>query len=196
MHTPNFIEVYENVASDRYCDEMIAHFENLYTGQKASIGGRMDGQETNDGTINRKDFAFFFDTDGTQELKSETYDILNTCLSKYCDKYPSIASMQLASQKIKVQKTFPKGGFHFWHCEQRGLHDMMRALAWTIYLNDIPEGEGETEFWDHGVRIQPKKGSVCLFPAGWTHFHRGNPVYSTEKYIATGWYYGDGQENY
>ena len=67
--------------------------------------------------------------------------------------------------------------------------DSSRCLVWTIYLNDIPEGEGETEFLEYGIKVQPKKGMVCFFPADWTHTHRGNAVYTHDKYIATGWYY-------
>ena len=63
-----------------------------------------------------------------------------------------------------------------------------RILAWTLYLNDIPEGEGETEFLWQATKVKPKAGLLCIFPASFTHTHRGNPVYSTNKYIATGWF--------
>jgi len=91
---------------------------------------------------------------------------------------------------MKVQKTPPKGGFHTWHCEHVSHNNSAyRNLTWTLYLNDIPDGEGETEFLEYGVKVQPKKGLLCFFPAAWSHVHRGNPVYSCDKYIATGWYY-------
>ena len=63
-----------------------------------------------------------------------------------------------------------------------------RLITALGYLNDVPEGEGETEFLEYGMKVQPKKGRLCYFPAAWTHTHRGNPVYTTTKYIATGWY--------
>jgi len=56
-----------------------------------------------------------------------------------------------------------------------------------LYLNDVPEGEGETEFLHQGMRVQPRKGDLVVWPAFFTHVHRGNPVYTTDKYIATGW---------
>ena len=89
---------------------------------------------------------------------------------------------------VKLQKTPPKGGYHVWHCEADRVPHANRVLAWTVYLNDIPSGEGETEFLWQGLRVQPKAGTVSIFPASFTHTHRGNPVYSCDKYIATGWY--------
>ena len=59
-------------------------------------------------------------------------------------------------------------------------------LAWTIYLNDVPEG-GETEFLYQSQRVSPEKGKTCIFPAGFMHTHRGNPPLKKDKYIATGW---------
>ncbi|WP_428102084.1 2OG-Fe(II) oxygenase [Candidatus Rariloculus sp.] len=72
------------------------------------------------------------------------------------------------------------------NCENFNKATALRAVAWTIYLNDIPEGEGETEFIWQKLRVQPEAGMCLLWPTQFTHTHRGNPVYSTTKYIATG----------
>jgi len=55
-----------------------------------------------------------------------------------------------------------------------------------LYLNDVEEG-GETEFLYVKRRVSAKKGRFVLWPAGFTHTHRGNPPLSGEKYIMTGW---------
>tara|TARA_R100001086_G_scaffold86784_1_gene42352 strand:- start:845 stop:1480 length:636 start_codon:yes stop_codon:yes gene_type:complete len=190
----SFIEVYDNLASDDYCDRMVTKWEHIKnkSSNNELIGNRyvQDGRE-NFGAKNRKDFSFFFHTNSfdTLDLAEETNNILNEAIQRYCDVYPSFAMLNVLSQAIKVQKTPPKGGFYSWHCEQKDGESVNRVLAWTIYLNDIPEGEGETEFLELGMKLRPKKGTVCLFPASWTHTHRGNPVYTTDKYIATGWFY-------
>ena len=72
------------------------------------------------------------------------------------------------------------------NCETGGTATSKRLLAYTIYLNDVEEG-GETEFLYYPKRIKAKKGTLCLFPCGFTHTHRGNPPISNIKYIATGW---------
>ena len=62
----------------------------------------------------------------------------------------------------------------------------MREFVLITYLNDVPAG-GETEFLYQGIRIQPKKGTTIIFPAAYTHMHRGNPPLGCTKYIATTW---------
>ena len=87
---------------------------------------------------------------------------------------------------IKIQMTKPSEGYHVWHCENAGGEVKARFLTWILYLNDIDEG-GETELIHLSERITPKAGRLVIFPAGWTHAHRGNPPLSNTKYIATGW---------
>jgi hypothetical protein len=55
-----------------------------------------------------------------------------------------------------------------------------------MYLNDVEHG-GETEFLYQKRRVSAKTGRVVIWPAGYTHVHRGNPPLSGEKYLLTGW---------
>jgi len=190
MESPNFIECYQTEAFD-FCDRVITRLEEC-------IGAKdnpdismhyMNGADTNSGETARRDYSFNF-TAMQDPLVAEMHDILREYIPKYADKYHAFAMQGCISEHMKVQKTPPKGGFHLWHCEHgRGDSCSWRNLTWTMYLNDVPEGEGETEFIEYGVKMQPKKGLLSFFPAAWTHTHRGNPVYNCDKYIATGWYY-------
>lgn len=182
----DFIGVYEGMASDDYCDRMVARLEEL-DGNSSVYADR--GENANGGLGNRKDVSFYFERDD-QELAQETNQVLDAGLAKYTDEHPALGMKKFYSHVVKVQRTPPKGGFHRWHAEQGAEgSSASRCLAWMIYLNDTVEGEGLTEFIEQGVRVQPKKGTVVFFPAAWTHTHRGNPVYTCTKYIATGWYY-------
>ena len=186
-----FISSYENLAPDDYCDKMIEAWEKIYLNSSLRDEFGSDGAIVHGSVAHRKDFALMFDEErnGVQDLQRQTNKILDEGLKKYGAEYPSLEMKQYYSTRIKVQRTPPKGGFHTWHSEHATGEESTRLLTWTIYLNDVPEGEGETEFLEYGIKVQPKKGTVCYFPAAFTHTHRGNPVYTHNKYIATGWYY-------
>lgn len=180
----DFIGIYENAASDDYCDRMIARLSGLIKESSGCLG-----QDANGGLENRKDVSRYFEIDD-KDLAQETNQVLDASLKYYMDEHPALGMNGFYSQVVKVQRTPPKGGFHKWHSEQGSeIRSSARCLVWMIYLNDTPEGEGTTEFLEQGLRLQPRKGTVVFFPASWTHTHRGNPVYTCDKYITTGWYY-------
>ncbi len=82
------------------------------------------------------------------------------------------------------------GGYHYWHSEiypqlpdNKPLH---RVLAFLYYLNDIEEG-GETEFHYQNIKAKPSKGTLVIFPAGFTHTHKGHIPLSSDKFVVTSW---------
>lgn len=180
----NFIVSFDTQYSD-LCDEIIAEFEKILDNTKGTTH-YMNGASVYKGEQNRKDDSLLFNT-CSEEYHKKLHGILAEYTPMYGERFPSFNMCNHSSFVSKVQRTAPKGGFHIWHPEH-GPSNAYRTLTWTLYLNDIPEGEGETEFLEYGVKVQPKKGRLCYFPAAWTHTHRGNPVYTTTKYIATGWY--------
>ena len=90
----------------------------------------------------------------------------------------------------------PSQGYHIWHSEYdyNAPETRLRWGVWTFYLNDIEEG-GETEFLYQSLRIKPKQGTLCLFPAYYTHTHRGNPPLKETKHIITGWIENKSENN-
>ena len=55
------------------------------------------------------------------------------------------------------------------------------------YLNNVKSG-GETEWFYQNLKVKPQKGLTVIWPAIWTHTHRGLPAPKELKYICTGWY--------
>jgi len=180
----DYIGIFSDAASEDLCDRVIAAYERAITDgvSKHVAGINQFGSETQ-----RSDVSLFFEDD-FPELAREVNAALDVCLSRYMNEYSGLRDLSFYSRTCKVQKTMPKGGYHVWHCEQDSANSARRCLVWTLYLNDVPDGEGETEFFHQCLRIKPQKGTICLFPASWTHTHRGNLVMTTNKYIATGWY--------
>ena len=56
-----------------------------------------------------------------------------------------------------------------------------------IYLNEVREDEGTTEFFHQHIKVKPKPGRMLIWPAEFTHKHRGNPMYTDVKHYITGW---------
>ena len=62
------------------------------------------------------------------------------------------------------------------------------VFAFMTYLNDVEiENGGSTYFSHYDLHIQPTKGTTLIWPAEWTHAHKGSILRSGIKYIITGW---------
>jgi hypothetical protein len=109
------------------------------------------------------------------------------CLKKYVAEFDILASFTLVGWWLKAQLTRQGEGYHAWHFESSTFFHARRVLAWSIYLNDGYQG-GELEFLYFGRRIQLGEGDIVIFPAAFTHTHRGNMVTAGEKLLLTGWY--------
>lgn len=184
MHTPSFIEEYPNAMPNELCDKLVKLADE-------QISVNPDLQRHNplesSNISYRKDWFLFTQT--FEDIGKPVNVILNNYLQQYIDTYMgAFYSGRYFSHYQKLQVTPPGGGFHNWHNEHSTTHSMERIMAWMFYLNDINYG-GETEFLHQRVRLTPTKGTLVLFPAAFTHCHRGNPPLNETKYILTGWYH-------
>jgi hypothetical protein len=87
---------------------------------------------------------------------------------------------------VKLKKIPIGGGFHGWHFEDSCINSSTRRMVVQVYFNTIDEG-GETEFLYLNKRVNAVQGRVIIFPAAYTHTHRGNPPIGQTKYIGTTW---------
>ena len=108
-------------------------------------------------------------------------------MDKYIEKYPK--TNEVANFKVRefnIQYYPKKGGFKNWHTENTGNgKSIVRHLVFMTYLNDVENGG--TEFLNQNLKVEAEKGLTIIWPAGWTHFHRG-VVSDQEKYVITGWF--------
>ena len=115
-------------------------------------------------------------------------DALIAGLDQYIHRYGHLKTEVFYTPVQKVQKTPAGGGYHVWHDENTSMMHSARKMVWMVYLNDDFEG-GETEYLYYSKRIQPKMGTLLIWPAGLTHVHRGGLVLKGDKYVVTGWFY-------
>jgi hypothetical protein len=188
-----FIGVYTNAFTKDFCDEIIAQFKRC---QQFGVNQKIRGSYDTDDTTVKDDTSI----DVSDFYLSETHlkamprmdkdhfgDGFHKCLTHYYSQYDVLKNCApLSMYNIKIQETKAGQGYHVWHSE-RGSHATgERELTFILYLNDIEDG-GETEFLYQRRRIKPEQGTLVIFPAGFTHTHRGNPPLKESKYIITGW---------
>jgi len=112
-----------------------------------------------------------------------------TSMRLYMKEFPVLAS---SGAKVgfleppQIQHYQPGGAFFGEHFEASGLDVAHRVLAFMTNLNSVKKGGG-TEFIYQKFVSPAKKGVTNIWPAGFTHTHRGIPAPKEHKYIITGW---------
>jgi hypothetical protein len=183
-----FIGIYDNFLPKEFCEELIDDFERI--SQMGLTISRFKSE--NAPRTSKDDTALFqFETPMgvcTGEKYSKFLDkFWGTAYQAYAQEFSTLKNIDNHSIfSIKIQKTKIGGGYHNWHCESSDRGSSSRVAVFIAYLNDVDEG-GETEFLYQHMRVKPETGKLVIFPAGYTHTHRGNPPLSNDKYIITGW---------
>jgi hypothetical protein len=164
------------------CDQLIDYFKNSPNQRKGKVSGIVN---TN----------FKISTDCTLEVNSELYkeytQLLRNVVGMYQEHYPmsgDIVPDWGLLETVQIQHYQPGEGFIAWHTERAGTQHPVcnRHLVWMTYLNDVTD-EGETEFYHQNLKVKPEKGLTLIWPADWTHTHRGVTSPTEDKYVITGW---------
>ena len=113
-------------------------------------------------------------------------ETLNNYIKKY--KWADFVNTYQVIEKLSIQHYKPGEGFYKWHTENTGYsYNLNRHLVFMTYLNDV-ENSGTEFYYFPDLNIQAKKGLTLIWPAGWTHTHRGVISDIDEKHIITGWF--------
>ena len=193
----DFIGFYRGVYPNGYCQHLINEFERLDSGGAGINRQKSDGalkHVKNDTQIHINLKAHSMRPFGEHNTVDMFFDGLQECYEDYIAKYSVLQSSgNIRGTAMKMQRTDSGGGYHVWHGEQGNGNSATRVLTYMLYLNTLADGEnGETEFLYQQQRIRTEENLMLLWPAAYTHAHRGNPVYgSNSKYIVTGWFYYD-----
>ena len=108
------------------------------------------------------------------------------CVDEYLSTFSILNQCKFILYDLKVKKIPIAGGVQAWHFENGGTMYSQRTFVVQLYLNDNFQG-GETEFLYQNRREEAIAGDVLMFPAGFTHTHRGNPPIGNSKYLVTSW---------
>ena len=167
----------------KICDDIIDYFKkNNHLHIKGKVGGGFLEPDKKDSLdlgidVNRFDHPFL------------NYRIaLKQCLDAYVQTYTFVDdySKMNCGEMINIQYYKPNAGYRAWHFENvMNEKTKDRVLVFMTYLNDVPDGG--TEFYYQGIKTKAEKGLTLIWPAHFTHTHRGIISQTNEKYIITGW---------
>ena len=116
------------------------------------------------------------------------FNFLAKCFECYKKRYTLGFEGLLYNDIFKIHKVKKTEGFHTWHCEKNNPSNLDRILVYMTYL-EVPKTGGETEFLHQSLRVEPIVGRTLIWPAAYTHMHRGNPPLDGDKMYITGWFH-------
>lgn len=185
--SPHFIGSW-NINPLSICDELVTYFESNQNKQKRGVtagGEDLDSKNSIDITILPKEIKL-----PGNEVFERYINELFSCYQDYINQWPFLdgfaAKLEIGSFNLQRYQS----GQHFQklHTERSSLGSLHRIFAWMTYLNDVEISEGGSTFFSHyDIEVQPRKGLTLIWPAEWTHAHKGNVLQADSKYIITGW---------
>ncbi len=179
----DFIETYD-FGLELDCQKVINFFESVYDEGKSRTGGLKFFNKNRQKICATETLSFAEDV----EINELVYFFVGQAIDKYSNDYTflNVNKSWRLSPSYNIQRyDGDKEGYFSLHNEASGSYPY-RMLAWMVYLNDASSG---TEFPYQNITIQAKTGRTVIWPAAWTHPHRGVIPNVGVKYIATGWFY-------
>ena len=180
---PNYIGVYDNSLSKQDCQVLLNQFEK--------------SPQQEGGFYTAGNFYIDHNYKKSIELKNTNFENgsvissiirppLIDCITQYMEEYPSLKYIETFG--IEDHYNFQKydgedDGYKVWHSDAGNPVCSNRILVWMFYLNKAKSG---TEFMHYGI-VDAKVGRCAIWPAGFTHAHKGVIPNKGVKYIVTGW---------
>ena len=183
--SPNFIGSWM-INQPSLCDGLIDYFESHQDKHKKGLTGAgldLDTKNSTDIHMIPNDINL-----AGNEVFNEYFKNLFDCHKDYLLQWPFLGGFakNLEIGRFNLQRYQSGQHFQRLHTERSNLASLHRVLAWMTYLNDVDEG-GSTYFSNYDIDVQPQKGLTLIWPAEWTHSHKGRPINKGSKYIITGW---------
>ena len=176
--------IYGNFIDLKVCDNLINTFNNNKKNQVPGSFTKDNKSLINKNWKDSTDLEIDLHDVSLTEYKNE----LSKVLKNYCNKYIHINSLDYftVTKKMIIQYYKKGGGFKKWHSERGSKLSQDRVLVFMTFLNNCKNGG--TEFKYQNLTVPAEKGLTLIWPAEWTHTHKGQISNEEEKYIITGWF--------
>ena len=183
----NFIEVFDNALSSDDCKYIIDYMNTNGLMKRGSV-------KTPEGTRVVYEYKISSEMGIDIQDKNPINDIIGISLhhqiEKYKELHPQLAKIERwgVRERYNLQKYEPNQAYFGLHCENEGPNfGINRVLVWMFYLNTVTD-DGGTYFDNYDLTLNAVEGRCVIWPAYWTHMHRGIVSKTESKYIVTGWF--------
>ena len=170
----NYIQIYNNVLSNDYCDELKKKFDSMPCPYEEFYQGPMSFSQLN---LNKN-------KDWKKDTKKIT-SVFEKHIVQYkqdCAITPEMWPNSYAFEELRLKRYLNNGKDEFRpHVDAVSQASAIRFLVFFLYLDD--NDRGETSFPQLGLASPCKKGSLLMFPPLWPWLHAGAKPINKPKYI-------------
>lgn len=177
-----FICVADNILNKDICDQIIERFEKDSNKYEARVGAnaRIDPNIRTGVDLSISKLEHWKDIDDI------LFNVYRSVLTAYMEKFDILKTFSLHDKGYIVQRVNP-GQAYNWHSDNVNIATASRQVIALLYLRTIHKG-GATQFKYQNLDVQPEAGKILIFPAVWTHKHRGMTPISETKYSIISWF--------
>ena len=173
--------IYGEYISENLCDDIINFFNENKSFQKEGV---IDNNIVDKFKKDSTDMYVTFDQNDIFKVYSQHLKhIINNYINLYIGNVFWKDEINFSST-INIQFYKSNEGFKFWHYERGPLYNK-RVLVFMTYLNTV--FNGGTHFDYQNMTVAAEKGLTLIWPAEFTHKHKGQISPTDNKYIITGW---------
>ena len=185
----NFIDTYM-VLAPHECERIMQYFHDDDRKVQGEVVGDHKIEDVKQSTDIYISFGDRHENDADNKYNDIILPAVKFAVNSWVENHRFLITMPSFRtwESYNIQHYKDGEGYFGLHCEQQpdvsADHYVYRMGAWMIYLNDAESG---TEFPYQEITLQPKQGLCAVWPAYWTHPHKGVTPNKGDKYIATGW---------
>ena len=185
----NFIDTYQ-VLAPHECERIIDYYNHDDRKQRGQVIGDANVDEVKQSTDVYINFGDKWDNAADDKYTDIILPAVDYAVNQWIENHKFLSAMPpfRVFEQFNIQHYKDGEGYFGLHCECQPDDSsdkfIYRMGAWMIYLNDAESG---TEFPYQEIILQPKQGLCAVWPAYYTHPHKGVTPNRGDKYIATGW---------
>ena len=118
-------------------------------------------------------------------LGNEVHHVGYEFLHRYCKDVPLIGYSVINDLPLRADfyyRRYGTGDNYNWHVDKTQDPARKLIISILIYLNDDFDG-GQTKFLLDKLKVEPKRGSVLMFPCGPHYIHKSSVITSGNKHV-------------